>query len=227
MINAYKNGKDLSHDFVILIEQESPTRLDEVTLLHYNSVSQYSGCIKTFGSLRDVWTYDNITGANLTARAKKYFAGYHKAQGMSEEEAYAAWDVRELEIRDTPDYARHSKLIRQRSQDYSDCFSVETKYALLGPGQLPHRKEIAECIPSSFETSHYTGTDKHVETLLHYLAVQEHLRWEASHVALGYTPGEVTDEIRKTHACIVSYDELDSIMKHYDYLVVKTTFAAD
>ena len=224
---AYKNGKDLSHDFVILIEQESPTRLDEVTLLHYNSVSQYSGCIKTFGSLRDVWTYDNITGANLTARAKKYFAGYHKAQGMSEEEAYAAWDARELEIRDTPDYARHSKLIRQRSQDYSDCFSVETKYALLGPGQLPHRKEIAECIPSSFETSHYTGTDKHVETLLHYLAVQEHLRWEASHVALGYTPGEVTDEIRKTHACIVSYDELDSIMKHYDYLVVKTTFAAD
>ncbi|MBO4455104.1 MAG: hypothetical protein J5759_01505 [Bacteroidales bacterium] len=224
---AYRSGKDLSMDFVFLIQQENPTRLDEVTLQHYNSVGQYHGCIKTFGSLRDIWTFDNITGANLTARAKKYFAGYHKAQGMSEEEAIAAWDAREDEIRNTTDYARHSKLVRQRSQDYSDCFSVDTKYALIGPEQLGRRKEIAESIPPSFKTTHYTGTDKHTETLLHYLAVQEHLRWEASHVALGYTPGDVTDEIKKTHACIVNYEDLDPVMKHYDYLVVKTTLAAD
>ena len=224
---AYRTGKDLSDGFVILIAQENPTRLDEVTLQHYNSVAEYHGCIKTFGSLKEIWTFDNITGANLTARARKYFAGYHKAQGMSEEEALAAWDARELEIRNTTDYARHAKLVRQRSQDYSDCFSVETKYALLGPEQTRHRKEIAECIPPSFETTHYTGSDTHTETLLHYLAVQEHLRWEASHVALGYTPGEVTDEIKKTHACIVSYEDLDPVMKHYDYLVVKTTLAAD
>ena len=146
---------------------------------------------------------------------------------MSEDEAIAAWDAREDEIRNTTDYARHSKLVRQRSQDYSDCFSVDTKYALIGPEQLGRRKEIAESIPPSFKTTHYTGTDKHTETLLHYLAVQEHLRWEASHVALGYTPGDSTDEIKKTHACIVNYEDLDPVMKHYDYLVVKTTLAAD
>ena len=224
---AYRSGKDLSRGFVILIEQQQPTHLDEVTLAHYNSVEQYHGCIKPFGRLQDIWTYDNITGANLTARAKKYFAGYHKAQGMSEEEAIAAWDARELEIRDTPDYARHSKLVRQRSQDYSDCFSTDTKFALVGPEFIQKRKEIAAEIPPSFNGAHYTGSDKHIETVLHYLAVQEHLRWEASHVALGYTPGKVTDEIKKTHACIVSYEELDSVMKHYDYLVVKTTMAAD
>lgn len=224
---AYRTGKDLSHNFVILIEQGNPTRLDEVTLKHYNSIAQYHSCIKTFGALSEIWTFDNITGANLTARAKKYFAGYHRAQGMPLEEAFAAWDAREEEIRNTTDYARHSKLVRQRSQDYSDCFSTDTKAALAGPEIMAQRKEIAECIPPSFETTHYTGTDKHIETVLHYLAVQEHLRWEASHVALGYRPGEVTDEIKKTHACIVDYEELDSVMKHYDYLVVKTTLAAE
>ena len=71
---------------------------------------------------------------------------------------------------------------------------------------------------------HYTGNDKHVERVLHYLAVQEHIRWEASHVALGYTPGQRTDEVMKTHECIKSYDELTPEVQHYDYLVIKTTF---
>ena len=224
---AYRSGKDISKDFVILIEQGQPTRLDELTLGHYNAIGQYHSCIKPFGSLREIWTLDNITAESLTARAKKYFAGYHKAQGMSWEEAVAAWDAREAEIRDTTDYARHSKLVRQRSQDFSDCLSVDTKAALAGPEFMSRRREIAECIPPSFNGAHYTGPDRHVETVLHYLAVQEHLRWEASHVALGYTPGPETDEIKKTHACIVSYEELDSVMKHYDYLVVKTTLAAE
>lgn len=222
---AYRHGKDLSKNFVILIAQESPSHLDNLTLQHYNAISQYHNCIRTFGNQQEVWTYDNITNESLKARAKNYFAGYMRAQGDTRD-AEAIWENREKEIQTTPDYAIHTKRVRQRSQDYANCFHIATKLALIGPEIYDHRHEIAQCIPADYNKAHthYTGDDAHVERVLHYLAVQEHIRWETSHVALGYTPGERTDEVKKTHKCIVLYDDLTPEVQHYDYLVIKTTF---
>lgn len=223
--HAYRHGKDLSKNFIILIAQESPSHLDDISLQHYNAIEQYHDCIRTFGSQHDVWTYDNITNESLKTRAKNYFAGYQRASGETGD-AEAMWEKREKEIVTTDDYAKHAKRVRQRSQDYANCFHIATKLALIGSEIYNHRHEIAQCIPSDYDKAltHYTGTDLHVEQVLHYLAVHEHIRWEASHVALGYTPGETTDEIKKTHACIMSYDDLSPKMQHYDYLVIKTTF---
>ena len=222
---AYRKGKDLSKNFLVLIAQEHPSHLDKVTLRHYNTISQYSDCIRTFGNKLDVWTYDNITNESLTSRAKKYFAGYKRASGETGD-PMKLWDAREEEIKSTSDYALHAKRVRQRTQDFANCFHISTKLALIGPEIKDHLHEIAQCIPpdNSEEQRHYTGDDAHVEHVLKYLAVHEHLRWEASHVALGYTPGEHTDEVKKTHACIKSYDDLTFKMQHYDYLVIKTTF---
>lgn len=224
---AYSQGKDLSKNFVILIAQESPSHLDEITLKHYNSIQQYGNCIRTFGNKSEVWTYDNITNESLTARAKRYFGGYMKAQG-DDRDAEAIWAKREEEITSTSDFALHSKRVRQRSQDYANCFHIHTKFALIGPEIYEHRHEIAQCIPPSYTKGqkHYTGNDAHVEKVLQYLAVHEHIRWEASHVALGYAPGQRTDEINKTHECIKDYDDLTPDKQHYDYLVIKTTFDA-
>lgn len=222
---AYRKGKDLSKNFLVLIAQEHPSHLDKVTLRHYNTISQYSDCIRTFGNKLDVWTYDNITNESLTSRAKKYFAGYKRASGETGD-PMKLWDAREEEIKSTSDYALHAKRVRQRTQDFANCFHISTKLALIGPEIKDHLHEIAQCIPpdNSEEQRHYIGDDAHVERVLKYLAVHEHLRWEASHVALGYTPGEHTDEVKKTHACIKSYDDLTFKMQHYDYLVIKTTF---
>jgi len=222
---AFRNGKDLSKNFVILIAQRDPTHLDEVTLRHYNNIGQYHDCIRTFGHRRDVWTYDNITNESLELRAKNYFAGYMKAQGDIRD-ADALWETREKEIVNTSDFALHAKRVRQRAQDFANCFHISTKLALIGPEVADCRRDIAQCIPPDYtkEPTHYTGKDPHVEKVLHYLAVHEHIRWEASHVALGYTPGTQTDEVRKTHQCIMQYDDLTPEVQHYDYLVVKTTF---
>lgn len=222
---AYRQGKDLSKNFVILIAQEKPTHLDDITLRHYNAIGQYHNCIRTFGNQHDVWTYDNMTNESLKARAKNYFAGYMKAQGDTRD-AEALWEQREKEIEQTPDFAVHAKRVRQRSQDYANCFHISTKMALIGPEIADCRHDIAQCIPADYNKAlcHYTGADEHVERVLLYLAVHEHIRWEASHVALGYTPGQRTDEVKKTHECIISYDDLTPVVQHYDYLVVKTTF---
>lgn len=222
---AYRHGKDLTKNFLILIAQENPSHLDDITLQHYNAIEQYHDCIRTFGNQHEVWTYDNMTNESLTARAKNYFAGYQRASGETRD-ADAMWEDREKEIKTTDSYKTHAKRVRQRSQDFANCFHVATKLALIGPEIYDHRREIAQCIPADYDAAqtHYTGDDAHVERVLHYLAVHEHIRWEASHVALGYTPGKATDEVKKTHACIMSYDELTPKMQHYDYLVIKTTF---
>lgn len=225
---AFRSGKDLSKNFVILIAQKDPTHLDDVTLRYYNSIGQFHNCIRTFGHKRDVWTYDNITNESIKARAKNYFAGYMKAQGDIRN-AEDLWEQREKEIESTSDYALHAKRVRQRAQDYANCFHISTKLALIGPEILDCRRDIAQCIPPDYtkNPAHYTGTDEHVEKVLHYLAVHEHIRWEASHVALGYTPGKRTDEVKKTHECIMSYDDLTPEVQHNDYLVVKTTFESE
>lgn len=223
---AFRNGKDLSKNFVILIAQNDPSHLDEATLYHYNQIDQYHNCIRSFSNSEDVWTFDNITNESLTARAKKYFAGYMLASGDKRDPGML-WNDREKVIETTDNYALHAKRVRQRAQDYANCFHISTKLALIGPEIYNHRHEIALCIPSDFDADprHYTGDDEHVEKVLHYLAVHEHIRWEASHIALGYAPGKCTDEVLKTHECIMSYDDLTPKVQHYDYLVVKTTFA--
>ena len=222
---AFRQGKDLSKNFVILIAQEKPSHLDDITLQHYNTIGQYHNCIRTFGNQHDVWTYDNMTNESLKVRAKNYFAGYMRAQGDTRD-AEAIWENREKEIENTPDYAVHAKRVRQRSQDYANCFHISTKLALIGPEIYDCRHDVAQCIPADYSKAHthYTGDDPHVEQVLHYLAVHEHIRWEASHVALGYTPGKRTDEVKKTHECIMNYDDLTPEVQHYDYLVIKTTF---
>ena len=95
----------------------------------------------------------------------------------------------------------------------------------MGPEIYDRRKEIAACIPADFDRQpvHYTGEDPHVEKFLEYMAVLEHIRWETSHVAMGYTPSTQTDEVLKTHAFIAQYEDLSPKIQHYDYLVVKAT----
>ena len=222
---AFGKGKNLAKNFVILIVQKNPTHLDQLTMQYYNSIGQYHNCIREFGNKKDVWTYDNMTNESLTARAKNYFAGYMRAQGDTRDPD-VIWNKRDEEIVNTQDFAVHAKRVRQRSQDYANCYHISTKLALLGPEIYDCRKDIAKCIPADYKqaNTHYTGADSHTETVLHYLAVHEHIRWEASHVAMGYTPGKCTDEVKKTHECIMSYDDLTPEVQHYDYLVVKTTF---
>ena len=218
---AFLSGKDLSKDFIILVNQEMPTYLDETTLALYKRIEQYSGCVHTFGTLEEVWTYDHITGESMRSRAKQYFDGYNEASGSEGD-----WDKRDQVIVETNDFGTYSKRVRQRSQDYANCQHAATKLLLTDPALLDSRKDIAKDIPSRYqdEQKHYTGTDPHIGTMLHYLAVEEHLRWEASHLAMGYVYGPKTDEVKKIHEDIRPFEELPAVTRHYDYLVVKTTF---
>lgn len=42
-------------------------------------------------------------------------------------------------------------------------------------------------------------------------------------MAMGYRPGNETNELKKTHRCISAYSELDAPTQFYDWLVIKVT----
>ncbi len=210
-----------------MANQEIPTYLDTTTLKHYQSIRQYQACIHTFGNLETVWSYDHITGESMKSKAQRYYEGYLKASNDdADNKKQVTWEERDQTILTTPDFREYSNKVRQRSQDYANCMHAQTKLALIDPVLRGSRKEIAAQIPSKYGESgtHYTGSDPHIGSMLHYLAVQEHLRWEASHAAMGYVRGDDTDDIRKTHPGMRPFEELDAKTQHYDYLVVKTTF---
>ena len=205
-------GLGVGGNFVILVARKG------------SPLPEVAGCIRAFGLQDEVMSPDNVSGAAATARARAFHAGYMLAQGSKEDPA-DVWDARDERIASATDPAVRSKLLRQRYQDYSNAYNIPVKLALMGPEVSDHACEVAESIPATYAGTHYTGSDPHVARVLRYLSLQEHLRWEASHAALGYAPGERTDETLKTHACIRDYDDLSPEMQHYDYLVIKTTLA--
>ena len=223
---ALQNNKDFTRNFAILVAQQNPDYLNEITVKHLNSISQYHKCVHAFGELKSVWRYQVISNSTLDDKAKNYYASYEKAASGNEVDKDVLWGQREDDILSSDDYKKRMNCIRKRSQDYANVLHANTKFALLGPEIFDCRKDIANQIPemAHLSSKHYSGVDTHVEQVLHYLAVLEHIRWEASHVAMGYVPGPETDAVKKTHKYITPFEKLDDKTKHYDYLVVRTTF---
>jgi hypothetical protein len=102
-------------------------------------------------------------------------------------------------------------------QDYSNCLHKTTKQ-ILCKGSDVNKETI---LPVNEGSTHCKGNDA---ATFEYLAICEHLRWEASHLALGYKPTDgPTDDVKKLHNCIKPYASLDDLVKHFDWLVVKNS----
>ena len=138
------------------------------------------------------------------------------------EELRDKWEDRNKTIR-SGNLKSRTQSLRQRTQDISNVLHASTKLALMPEWMLSRAGEISSAIPGKFFGKFYDGGDKRTESLLHLLAVEEHLRWNASHILLGYKLGSKTDDLLKTHKCLKDYEALSDAVQHYDWLVVKTT----
>lgn len=214
---AIRNGRDLSENFIITFRQREFSLLDKETIEKANLT--FGGCLRPFGMLKDIWTLKVITSEDITSMARQFYCGYLSAGSQTTPEE--AWTERLANLQ-SEDYATRNKARRQISQDYSDCLHAITKRELCS-------KETAEAARFILQTN--IGS-RHIEkdqcsaedaTVLEYLAIGEHLRWNASHIILGYRYAKETSDLKCTHSCIVPYDELSENMKHYDWLVVKNS----
>lgn len=55
-----------------------------------------------------------------------------------------------------------------------------------------------------------------LDNLAEQLAKNVHEVWSAGRMADGWTYGEVRDDVRKTHPCLVPYEQLPESEKEYD-----------
>ena len=221
---GHRNTAEL---FRIMVKQSNPDGVMRKTLAFMST--KENNCIQPFGMVEDVWKEDVISDEKLTDMAKEFHLSYALAKNenvKTQEEIYAEWDMREEIIcsTDTPRDVRLNEM-RKRAQDYANCLHLPTKIMLMGGPLLCEAKKIAEAIPGIYNGELFAG-DESSARIIEYMAIGEHLRWEASHVAMGYRrgkKGESTDAEKKIHEYIQDYTKLLPAIQHYDWLVIRTT----
>ena len=212
---AARAGKDLSR-FVILVRV---SRLDGRTqglMAFFNLTYHPDGdpVLRPFGVAEEIWTLPIISGKGMKERASRFYAGFQRAIGGDD-----TWETRaeRLLARSENALSGAMELQRRQGQDLSCSAFLPSMQVLAGDGL----QEAAARIPAIYEGRHYP--DKGPEAAhLEYLAIQEHLRWTASHLAAGYVPGE-RDELLQRLDDLKPYDEVnDPHYEHFDWIAVKT-----
>lgn len=213
---ALNKGRDLNRNFIIAVKMQKYSRLARETLEKANKALR--GCIKAFGMEEDIWHLKVLKHDDLKEKAMEFYYGYLAMTSEGDIDKNS-WAEREERLRHD-DYAVRNKARRQIAQNHSNCLHVATKKALCDSTTA----EAAALILKQYDgTQHVdmslcTGFDASV---LDYLAIGEHLRWNASHIMLGYRYATETSDLINTHSCIVPYENLSEEIKHYDWLVVK------
>lgn len=224
---AVLNGRDISRNFCVAVKQTQLSTLNKETL--YNANKSYAGCLHPFGMLDTIWKTEIINNEKMGKDARRFFESYTVLSAdINKKYQVDTWEQREEKSR-SEEYGIGVRCDAKRkiAQDYSNCLHVTTKRILcessgVGPNMILPVNVNKEGKEDKDGNVHCT---EKVEILEH-LAVCEHLRWEASHLMLGYRPTSGRkDNDRKLHNCIVPYAQLDESFKHYDWLVVKNSIA--
>ena len=197
--------------------------------------------IAFFGDVSKIWRMDVITDSSLENEAKVFSEKYEFAASAlyppkkTIEQARQVWTDRIKKLAD-PQRTDRNALIRCLSQDFANTKHQSTKLAILGGyyRRLDQAMTLSASIPDEFnnETTATPSCDRQCTYELHSreaelllnLAIGEKLRWNASHIMLGYKYDQKKDDAVKTHNCITDYNSLNNgVIRHYDWLVIKTT----
>ena len=214
--NRFRTSRE---NFLILVKLNRPSAYKE-TIKFYNRNFGTEGCLRAIGDLELIWTWNNISGKKFEGEAKKFYAAYARASADP-----TAWEERKRSIlgKKGSELANKMEFLRKTGQDFTNSRHMDVK-AVLCPSRLWVDPEIAEAIPFIPDGDiHYTGSKEADKEVLEYLAIGEHIRWNAAMEAEGYAPGSVKSEDRKILPNIREYEFLTEEVKHYDWIVVKTT----
>ena len=186
--------------------------------------------LEFFGDTKTLYTRDVIIDNRYEQQAKEFYKAYCKATSSSE-----SWEERVEEEKnksgDERIYGMRS-LRRKEGQDKANCQHCYTKQQLLNLENRNEPLELPEWTETESILDHEGATENHWLVCLYNVAICEHLRWNASHLMMGYVPmtadvkkrfDDTCDERTKQHLCIVDWNQLPCGTQGYDYSVVKTT----
>lgn len=223
--------KKMSHFkvFVRMYNDNSIVKFDEAVKVYKEFCSENGYApLEYFGNPKELYSYDIIIKNHYEEEAINFYNSYCKAVGSK-----TTWgERREKEIMKLGKIYGKRSLRRKEGQDKANCQHCYTKMKLLN---LPER-QVSLSLPDWKKDKSIIDIEKEKITpwliSLYNVSICEHLRWNASHIMLGYVPmtAEVEklisgtcDEVTKQHSCIKDWKGLDCETQGYDYEVVKTT----
>ena len=223
--------KKMSHFkvFVRMYNDSSIVKLDEAVKVYkeFCSENEYAP-LEYFGNTKELYSYNIIVKNHYEEEAIKFYNSYCKAVGSK-----TTWGERcEKEIMKLGKIYGKRSLRRKEGQDKANCQHCFTKMKLLNLTE----RQVSLSLPDWKKDKSIIDIEKEEITpwliSLYNVSICEHLRWNASHIMLGYVPMTVEvrkliigtcDEVTKQHSCIKDWKELDCETQGYDYEVVKTT----
>lgn len=236
IVVALNNDAEAAHLALSILEKVfklCPERLDKMCIVirlddtgKYRKMIDYyqdnykSRCIKLIGDISQTWRFENIDQSGSEHAASVFFEAYSKAEGDNQ-----TWEQRRKKVLDKTDFTdlwKKMEIRRKERQDFSNYWHLPIKKALCPPDYYLDDR-FQNCIPSSFAGTHATCDQAKDYDTLEYLAIGEHIRWVAAHEIDGYTCGTEKQEDRKEHPNIVDYAYLTEEVRHYDWIVIKTT----
>lgn len=223
--------KKMSHFkvFVRMYSDNSIVKFDAAVKVYkeFCSGNEYAP-LEYFGNTKELYSYNIIVKNHYEEEAVKFYNSYCKAVGSK-----TTWDERrEKEIMKLGKIYGKRSLRRKEGQDKANCQHCYTKMKLLNITE----RQVSLSLPNWKKDKSIIDIDKEEITpwliSLYNVSICEHLRWNASHIMLGYVPmtdevqkliSGTCDEVTKQHSCIVDWNKLDCETQGYDYEVVKTT----
>jgi len=198
----------------IVVKLDEPGKYRK--LIDFYSQSLDRDCIRILGGL-EAWKEANLVDETFERHASAFYGAYCKAA-----EEPVLWEdrIRKIESSDASPLWKKLEMRRKVGQDYSDYMHMKVK-AELCPARLWQDPSVAGSIPAVYAGLHCT--DPVAEPVLSYLAIGEHLRWQAAHEMEGYRYGPEKREDLKIHPALRDYLELSEQTRHYDWIVVKTS----
>ena len=186
--------------------------------------------LEFFGDTKTLYTRDVIINNRYEQQAREFYKAYCKATSSSDSwEDRADKEKNKLGVKRI--YGMRS-LRRKEGQDKANCQHCYTKQRLLNLENRNGSLELPEWTDKESILDHEGATENHWLVCLYNVAICEHLRWNASHLMMGYVPmtpdvkkhiDGTCDERTKQHLCIVDWNQLPCGTQRYDYFVVKTT----
>lgn len=184
--------------------------------------------LEFFGDTKTLYTRDVIIDNRYEQQAKEFYKAYCKATPSSD-----TWEDRADKEKNKLGVVYGMRSLRRKEgQDKANCQHCYTKQRLLNLENRNEPLELPEWTDNESILDHEGATENHWLVCLYNVAICEHLRWNASHLMMGYVPittgakkhfDGTCDEPTKQHICIVDWHQLPCGTQGYDYSVVKTT----
>lgn len=184
--------------------------------------------IEYFGSPNDIYTKRRILDDEEGRLAEKFYKAYCN---VSNSEYLQSNDRRKYEVNKESTkllgYRRLNRVLFQDKANSKHCYTKEILLDLHSLDKCPLLPQWPVNMDGNLSDEDYKWKTKLVNA-----SICEHLRWNASHLMMGYTKMSGTDfkgsscnEKKRQHFCIVDWNDLPSVpdYKEYDYMVVKTS----